>query len=459
MGLITISPILHNFYNPIILIMRKYVLFQIVIGMLLITSCESNEPNAHVVNNQINCNESTNGRIRTVIEAADIAREGIKMLDDESSRASVRTFSPLNVQTVVEANSRSDADTLLYVFNFDADMGYAIVAANKSYNPALLAITERGSYNANQPTDNPGLKMFMENALNLVRDSIKQDDLFDPDDPNPDLIQYKMGTDTTLVVNIIPKCYLRWGQYYPEGLLFPGHNCGCGPTAVLTAMGILKKPTEYKFVYEDGSEEIETIDWDDILLHRQSGWSENSSSLHLCRASENAHEMMAKIARDIYRQTRIETDTIAERTTTSTTGIFNFFNNFEMAVTQFGYSGTETVKSHLSNKHIGIVCAQTKPNEEGKYYGHIFILDGLKEYLFVNGEWIKEYGKPWECVNELWRRTDTYFHLNWGLDGCDNGYFYAFVFNPSKVVERDPNTSSSYINTDMTFKSLIMYVK
>lgn len=446
--------------------MKKITLLHAVIGLFLVTSCETNEPVNQVVADSENCYESVESRTRTVAEAAAIVRDGIKMLDDESSRAVSRTFTTLNVQTIVNGNSRSESDTLLYVFNFDADMGYAVVAADKSFNPALLAITEQGSYNVNQPSENPGLRMFMENALGWVKDSIVRDDLFDPDDPNPELKQYKMGTDTTLVVKVVPKYYLKWGQHYPEGMLCPKNICGCGPTASLIAMAILNKPTEYKFKEDDGSERIEGINWQLIRTHTQSYYTKSQYGNHMCQSSIYSHRVMSEVVKDIYNNTHTRLDStvssygvvLSYGASTSTLEIFNFFNKLGMAANDFENVDTETVISRFKNNYIAFAYIKTEPDENGHYFGHGLILDGVKQYLMINGEWIKEYGKPWVCFNEFWRKTETYFHLNWGWNGSDNGYFFANVFNPSKTVERDPDTYPSYEATNYRY-SKFMFLK
>ncbi len=58
-------------------------------------------------------------------------------------------------------------DTLMYVFNYDNNQGYALVSTNLATEP-LIAVTEQGHLDPSQETDNPGLKLYLEMAKQYV---------------------------------------------------------------------------------------------------------------------------------------------------------------------------------------------------------------------------------------------------------------------------------------------------
>lgn len=54
-------------------------------------------------------------------------------------------------------------DTLLYVFNFNDEQGFAVVSANRQ-TEGLIAAVEMGSYDPAIPTGNPGFDTYMQMA-------------------------------------------------------------------------------------------------------------------------------------------------------------------------------------------------------------------------------------------------------------------------------------------------------
>lgn len=428
--------------------------FLLIIALMLqffFVNCSSDEPSINSIPNETESILSKSSRLRSIEEAAQIARDAIGMLDNGSSRSAVtRTFSPANVQTIESLNSRSGIDTLMYVFNFDDNMGYAVVAANKSFNPGLIAITENGNYQVGQKSNNPGINMFMENAEILVKDSLKPFDSIPtiPEEPNPELINYIIKTDTTTLADITPKYYLYWGQHYPEGLLCPNNVCGCAVTASLIAMATLEKPTQYTFNFSDGSQITEQINWKYVRRHKKSFLYETPYNNHSCVLLYDVHGIMSRVADDIYRKTNThpivttyQTGLTLYEASTPVPDFENFFISLNMTENGFEFFTDEKIISWL-NQGYAIIG---KLNCESDSTTHALIVDGIKKYLMINAEWIKEYGKPWECTFEFWRKTETYYHLNWGWNGNDNGYFYNAIFKPDQIFERDPDTGSSYM--------------
>lgn len=95
---------------------------------------------------------------RTIQEAAEIARQSISMIKDGQSRAGGRHFDITDVKVGMSSKSRGANDTLMYVFNFDDNQGFSIVAYNKNVD-GLIAVTEQGYYDPSVPTDNPGFEL------------------------------------------------------------------------------------------------------------------------------------------------------------------------------------------------------------------------------------------------------------------------------------------------------------
>ncbi|MCM1005964.1 MAG: Spi family protease inhibitor [Prevotella sp.] len=109
-----------------------------------------------------------------------------------------------NVKYVTEPNTRSGAtDTLLYVVNYDDDMGFAVLGADVRSQP-VYAIASEGEFNLSDSTTNPGLEMlyayYQNDAARSIRDGNVNpgDSLFLPD-PYPGLIKPDFGERTITI--------------------------------------------------------------------------------------------------------------------------------------------------------------------------------------------------------------------------------------------------------------------
>lgn len=110
---------------------------------------------------------------RSYAEAVEIAQNSIKMLQEESATTRgnkpVRTLNLTSgIKAICQPQTRSigndsDNDTLLYVFNFNDEQGFAVVSANRQ-TEGLIAAVEMGSYDPAIPTGNPGFDTYMQMA-------------------------------------------------------------------------------------------------------------------------------------------------------------------------------------------------------------------------------------------------------------------------------------------------------
>ena len=107
--------------------------------------------------------------IRSFDEALQIAQSSISLVDGTGQ---TRSGSPrkidLNNWKIFEndlktrANSNSN-DTLMYVFNFEDNQGFAIVSASKE-TEGLIAVTESGSYDPSTSSNIDGFNIYMDMA-------------------------------------------------------------------------------------------------------------------------------------------------------------------------------------------------------------------------------------------------------------------------------------------------------
>lgn len=248
--------------------MKASKLLSVIAAAALVMSCSSEDqlPMPEAADNAAPSEEvALWSRTRTVDEAAEIAMQAIRMLPQSDSRSAGRTFSKESVKIArSESDSRTgESDTLMYVFNFDDNQGFAVVAANPAV-PGLIAVTEMGSYDPDSIPDNPGLAMYMANTAKYLSgasgnrtqtdsltlkhptDSLKDETeiIIPDDDPFKHLAQYKTVKDTILNETIVPEFRLMWGQRFPEALFVENNILGCCNTATMIAMAIVGGPEQ-----------------------------------------------------------------------------------------------------------------------------------------------------------------------------------------------------------------------
>jgi len=85
---------------------------------------------------------------RSYEEALSLARKSIALVDRGQTRsATARSIRSERGQCVTTPSTRSGAgsDTLMYVFNFENNDGFSVIAANRAVDP-VLAVAEKGNY-------------------------------------------------------------------------------------------------------------------------------------------------------------------------------------------------------------------------------------------------------------------------------------------------------------------------
>ena len=91
---------------------------------------------------------------RSYEEALSLARKSIALVDRGQTRsATARSIRSERGQCVTTPSTRSGAgsDTLMYVFNFENNDGFSVIAANRAVDP-VLAVAEKGNYTYGEPT-------------------------------------------------------------------------------------------------------------------------------------------------------------------------------------------------------------------------------------------------------------------------------------------------------------------
>ena len=366
---------------------------------------------------------------RTYEEALAVAQNAIGLLGENSTTRSgkPRSINTADVQYIVNTSSTrstEEPDTLMYVFNYEDNAGFAVVSANRA-TEELIAVTEQGNYVAGEETGNGGFDLYMDMAEEYVTMAAEPLPGIGGDDDGPvgfKQVKYETTIDTTIVG---PYLNVQWGQSMPYNSYCPQPDgirtaAGCVATAIAQIMSYYKYPSSITISYENPSYNY-LLDWDAILMHR----SNND-----CNCDN--HEMIGRFIRQIGDLVNMDYGTQSGAFDKDVPYAFSVLGYKHDAYTS--YSSYKLTSSLSKNKLV--YMSGVRMNGDDKV-GHAWVVDGYKSITYHHTEYMKEdYELFWTITNQS---TDiiTYHHINWGWDGTSNGYFIKDVFDASSPNELD----------------------
>lgn len=308
----------------------------------------------------------------------------------------------------------------MYVVNYADSMGFAVISAVKG-TPELIAVTMKGSYDPSQPSDNPGFRMYMENAAQVLGSGgIAIDStMFDPNGHIKPATFEKTLRDTVWIKRVAPKARVNWGQDNPEGKECPNRIAGCANTAVAMAMCGLQYPSSIKLTYKSGSPTI-NLNW--VELKKLKSWDRPYYS-----ASTNA-EVSQTIAQ-LCRQLGYLAKTDYSATTVSSTKTDNTENMLGiLGINKYRGDVTPGSLSNDMNPESEVLVRGTRYNENGPS-GHMWLCDGVKHYK-IRTRYYRSFdsGASWSLQATDYSQEYIYNFLNWGWEGYKNGYFLDMDF-------------------------------
>lgn len=212
-------------------------------------SCSQQEMTESVPSETANL--KTKSGIRSYGEALKIAENAIGML--ENPKASTRDakhsrkidFSASKF-IMNKGKTRGDSncsDSLIYVFNFENDEGFALVSASKN-TEGLLAVTEQGHCNPETPSGIEGFDMFIDMAKIYVNNSSE----LKYRDPIDTLVNMNV-VDSIINITVGPHLSVRWGDANPEGENFNNGKAGCTNVAMAQILTYFNYPTQINLTY------------------------------------------------------------------------------------------------------------------------------------------------------------------------------------------------------------------
>ena len=419
-------------------------------GMCMLLSCQNDTYSAlqDVPNdvNELTAEEATalalsaNG---TAVRYHDAIKEANSIMNSlDKSKSATRAGKPRSIKNVdvltnqniqTRSQSSEEQDTLMYLINYDNEEGYVLLSADQR-TESLFAVSEEGNLNLNDTIDNPGLYVFLSNAVGLYNQQIEESEahlnhaLAKLDAPTVTQAMTRAGSNDRQVgdwvdeVRVAPLLKTEWEQTYPFNYNAPMIN---GQQAVMGCVAVATGQIMYYFRHPS------SINWSLVDLLPVS-------------SSDNNYEA------DDYVAAWFRSMGDALSMEWGVKGSIAFDSKVPVYLSSMGYSSGGTLREYdLSLIKTSLYAARPvytsgsaiqevtyKRNWIGKkktHYsykdGHSWVIDG---YMFRWRE-IRENGS----VN---REVEDLVHCNWGWGKIDkkNGYYNSKVFDtrPGPVMTR-----------------------
>ena len=424
--------------------------YYILFAAMGLASCSSDEIFESPANVNEEIPQESNLNRRSYDEVLEIAQNSISMLQDSAAitrgEAVERTLNlesgvKAYCQKVTRANGASANDTLLYVFNFNDNKGYAVVSANRA-TEGLLAVVEKGSYDPNATLGNSFVGQYMQNAKDYVANAVLSEN-------NKAITRANYGEHRTVTSkrSYTPKLGVSWGQTKLPGYYCPDpyRKAGSGVVALMHVMSIKRLPKNITTSYEKSAYPIK-IDWEYYIDNFK------DASKYPKEPNTTVEADFAKLFRELgYRAGA----SYGSYTSTK-------IDNLRKVLTQLGQYQVSALSSYEPENHSNantiaanlargrVVVMEGKDNWTGKT--HTFVIDGgdyeqIQEQIYFNN---------WTTVAS---RDNYYHHINWGEGGDYNGYYIGNCFAPGSVGFYDLNTpnGNTTISGSDSFKYNMKY--
>ena len=367
--------------------------------------------------------------MRSFEEALQIAQNSISLLNSgEATRASsIRKINLADFKAVMrDASTRSSEgsnDTLMYVFNFEDNQGFAIVSASKS-TEGLLAVTEKGYYDPEEGSNVESFNFFMEKARDYVAKAPKL--RFPPDLPiieSRDSFAYEITTKG-------PYLTVEWGQEFPEGELCLNGLSGCTNTALAQIMSYYNYPTSIAINYPGADVSTQALNWTQMKAHQ------TGHELDSCQ-SQSTHLAISRLLRQLGEMNNSQylVNSNIGGPLTSTLSIMTLPQTLNtLLYTPAGWLlyDFNVIRNNLNAYHLLIVTGGSNK------YGINFQMDWVVDGYIVNTTYHYVLVHPMGNINEwiidsVTVTTDKLCHYNWGWYGDCNGYFASGVFDTQEA--------------------------
>lgn len=397
--------------------------FIMLAAIAMMTACTTNEDEFNLTPEQPA--KQPLSEMRSFEEALQIAQNSISLLNNgEATRASsIRKINLADCKAVMrDASTRSSEgsnDTLMYVFNFEDNQGFAIVSASKS-TEGLLAVTEKGYYDPEEGSNVESFNFFMEKARDYVAKAPK---LRIPDIPpileSKDSFVYTASSKGPFVT-------VEWGQEFPEGELCPNGLAGCTNTALAQIMSYYNYPTSIAINYPGADVSTQALNWIQMKAHQ------TGHELDSCQ-SQSTHLAISRLLRQLGEMNNSQYIQCSPTQSPRTNTLSQYIIPYTLQTLLYTYNtwveyDFSTAENHLNAYHPLMILGRSLKN--GISCDHDWVFDGYMIMTIYCYHLIHDpiNSSNW-VVESVTTTTHKLCHYNWGWYGDCNGYFASNVFD------------------------------
>lgn len=424
---------------------KLFSILSIAIMLVAVTSC-SDENDLKIPEKNSPQTEFSN----PIVEAA---RNAYQLCYGSTSRSGA-VFYASDVVGVTHIKSRaSSADTVFYIVN--AIDGNGFVALTNEKYPEILAVSDLGTIKDIEDVDNPGLKMFLDEATDYAAQKIISGPII-PEGPETPFPLMKIETAKN-ERHQDPLCETQWGQYYPEGLYCPNHYCGCVVTATAQTLSYFKVPMSINLTYPNADKSQIDIDWQSMIdtVSSQSRFDYLINMKPRPEYQRNVEYNLGRLCREL--GYRMDADYQQNGTGISLDSMASTVKKLCPSLKVEGrFYGTPILKL-LNEKSIVIMQGTDSKNQANNNVDvvHAWVVDGyitaIDYYnVYYYDSELKDYVLSPE---ESYQRQTDLQHYNWGWNGQCNGYFNLGVFktNSPDIPDTDSNSTNYDFDTQFSY--------
>ena len=397
--------------------MKNYV--AILVLMLLVAGCSVEEcpPNLVAdVASEVQSNSRSEEEIFSLAAEAALFFE-----DDATARSPIqRKVDKAGGIIGIGGNQSRSSNQLMHIVNFEDNQGFAIISDNK-LAPAIMAVTENGHFSSEEELDNPGISIFLKDAVSYLNDV-------------GDIDWREPGGEKTVYEDVIWSSYgptldVEWEDDNYFSAECPNYVCSMGDIALTTFLYAYKYYGSIELTYKGGGSII--VDWDKFKYHSDAGkLVDGHFRLDDCDAkypNDSIHLRIAQVVREIgYRSA---TDYSKDFPTSSVGSFKSALRSFHL----YEIDDRDVTKEFAVHnvEQFGVLFMYGKDETRGE---HIWLCDGYKEVKRRGRRYItnnKGASWEWDGETEFYTASEYYNHYNWCIT-AGNGYYLDMTFNPKR---------------------------
>ena len=377
--------------------MKKLLIYGVILSAFLSCNTDTLELFESNITKQ-NENQYATHKI-TEQDALDIADK----LFEKTRSANDYTIEYILDDDYKKTRSANAPDTLAYIFNFDNNNGFAVIASDNRVFP-LLAYSNNGQFKYEKSYDDP----VYANFISLL------DDYMATIDENDATIVIPDDYLSTCIVKFPQLQTYKWSQEEPFNKYVIQEHTGCPAGCVAVATGQLMINCKDEFYYHD--------------------------SLYRCKAIREAMDdgLHLKNHDTEYPTIIEEQDTISYETAVDHVARLLYWIGKDLNM-NYSPSGS-AASSYNARRLLKELNYNIKENNLTNFSdtamiqrideGYLLYVDGRVVNNTSEGHaWIIDgYSFCWENLSEKTGKTNISLHCDWGWGGNCNGYYSGDVF-------------------------------